>query len=97
MLGYILVLIGAAATVSADYLAEAWARAGGYGWVIALAFYVISGASFIYSLKFGELTVLNATWSVWVFLATSLVGLFIFHERLSPVQWVAPALLFLPR
>ncbi len=95
MFGYLLVFSGAIATVLADYLAETWSRVGGYGWLLAIGLYLISGATFIYSLKFGELTILNATWSIWVFIITSCVGLFIFHERLSTVQWVALVLGFL--
>lgn len=95
MVGYLLVFGGAIATVLADYLAETWSRAGGYGWVVALILYATSGAAFIYSLKFGELTILNAAWSIWVFLITSCVGLYIFHERLSTIQWIALVLGFL--
>ncbi len=89
MFGFLFVFSGAIATVLADYLAEMWSRIGGPGWMIALILYVISGATFMYSLRFGELTIMNASWSVLVFIVTSCVGLFIFHERLSMVQWVA--------
>lgn len=95
MLGYLLILAGAIATVLADYLSEVWSRGGGHGWMLAVVLYALTGAAFTYSLKFGELTILNAAWSVGVFVVTSCLGLFIFHERLSTTQWVALGLGFL--
>jgi len=89
MTGYFLVFLGAITTVFADYLSETWSRIGGNGWIVALLLYAVTGAAFMSSLKFNELTIINATWSVAVFLITSCLGLFIFHERLSTVQWAA--------
>ncbi len=95
MLGYLLVFAGSITTIVGDYLAKRWSVAGGLEGFPAIALYAITGALFMSSLKFGELTIMNAVWSILVFVLTSCIGLFIFHERLSHMQWVALSLGFL--
>lgn len=89
MIVYVLISLGAMATVVADYMAKRWSLTHGWEWIAAVLLYACTGCIFVYALRYGELTVVNATWSVLVFVITSCIGLIIFHERLSTVQMAA--------
>jgi multidrug transporter EmrE-like cation transporter len=87
MLPYLLVIFGAIATVAADWFSKTWTveRVPVY-FVIATLLYASSGVSFTLSLTMGKLTVLNAFWSVFVFVASTLLGMLVFHESTTLVQ-----------
>lgn len=95
MLPYLLVIIGAFATVTADWFSKSWSisRIPWY-FVIAGVLYLTSGLAFTVSLTMGKLTVLNAFWSVFVFVASTMLGMFVFHESTSLLQKSALALGF---
>lgn len=96
MLPYLLVILGAVATVSADWFSKTWSieRVWWY-FVIAALLYLTSGVSFTISLTMGKLTVLNAFWSVFVFVASTLLGMLVFHESTSSLQKAALAFGFI--
>lgn len=87
MLPYILVILGAIATIFADWCGKTWTIEH-HKWlfVLAIFLYAFSGFSFTLSLTMGKLTVLNAFWSVFVFVCSTLLGIVVFHESVSILQ-----------
>ncbi|MFA6429708.1 MAG: SMR family transporter [Patescibacteria group bacterium] len=89
-MGYLLVTIGAFATIVADYIAKLWSQKPSWLFMItAIVLYGASGSAFVLSLRYGKLTILSAVWTIGVFIVASLMGLLLFHEKLSRTQIVA--------
>jgi len=91
-----LMLIGTILTAVGDIYAKKWSLNGPTTyWVAAFLIYAASSALFITALRGEKLTMVNAIWSVAIFCTSTFIGLFIFRERLSSVQFVALFFAFL--
>ena len=92
MLPYLLVILGGTATVIADWFAKSWSLNRIWTYLaIAGLLYLVTGISFAVSLTMGKLTVLNAFWSVFIFLASTILGALVFHESVNGIQKTALA------
>ncbi len=94
-MGYLLATLSALVEVSADFLSKRWSIQGGVALAtLAIALYATNGALFLASLHYGKLTVLAAVWVVMVFVATSCIGIFVYHESINRIEFLALALGF---
>lgn len=84
----VLVAVAAAANVAGDYVAKLWSEAPQV-WLYAgaVALYGLSGFIYIPSLLREGLIVTSMAWTLITFIGFVLVGLFIFGEHLTTLQW----------
>ena len=73
----------------ADILAKEWStRASGYLWIVALAAYIIGNAFWLLALKNGaELSRGVIIFSVMSEVLAILIGVLLYKEILTPLQW----------
>ena len=57
-------------------------------WGITILIYALIGGVFAQTLRYEGLTITNIIWSLFIIIFGSFVGLVIFKENLSILQWV---------
>lgn len=88
-MAYLLTLISAIASVTGNIGAKYWADDKGVGWVIiTMIAYTLSVIAYVWSLRLGSFTILNALFYSFVPIITILSGYFIFKEQPTGFQLV---------
>jgi multidrug transporter EmrE-like cation transporter len=88
-----LLLLSALGVISGDYFAKYWSVEQ-RGWMYALAIvgYALSAVFYIPTLLREGLVVTSVVWVVLSTIGFLVVGILIFHETLTPLQWVGVGL-----
>jgi multidrug transporter EmrE-like cation transporter len=90
---WLLLALSAAGVVSGDYFAKSWSL-NQRGWVygLAIAGYAVSALFYIPTLLREGLVITSVIWVVLSTIGFLVVGILIFHETLTPLQWVGVGL-----
>ncbi len=88
-MGHLLAFLSALTTLFGDITAKVWADKNNHAFfALTILFYLAASVTFPLALKFGKLSVINAFASVIIVVLTTLAGIFLFKEKLAPLQFI---------
>lgn len=86
---YLLLLLSGAFVIMGDFFAKLWSvERGSWLFVLSMVGYTLSSLLYIPVLLKGDLVITALIWSLLNIVGFSIIGLYIFKERLDPLQWI---------
>ena len=86
---WLLLGISASGVITGDYFAKLWStNQRGFFVCLSIAGYVVSGLFYVPTLVRSGLVVTSVIWCVLSIIGFLFIGVYMFHESLTGLQWV---------
>lgn len=90
---WVFILLSASSVISGDYFAKLWSvQPRPSLFILAVVAYSLSGIFYTPALLKEGLVLTSLVWSLLTIVGFLFIGLVLFNETLSPVQWTGAAL-----
>jgi multidrug transporter EmrE-like cation transporter len=86
---YLLLLLSGAFVIMGDFFAKLWSvERGSWLFILSMVGYTLSSLLYIPVLLKGDLVITALIWSLLNIVGFSIIGLYVFKERLDTLQWI---------